>query len=165
MSQSVPATIPGVQLQIANDLSATPQPIVDSSTGTLSMLQISTGNIVVTSGGNLGVGTNPDWPLHVGTGQTVKFELGNGALFVLGAPGVFGIDSNDTAAGRFIVTDNGNVGINQPNPTYTLDVWGTMNVTGQFANPGIPSASTAPDPTTLKTVVVDPKTGILYFQN
>lgn len=162
MSKSITATVSGIQLQVANDLSTTPEAITDAN-GTASPLLLSTDNVTVKNG-NLGVGTVPEWPLHVGIGQTVKFELTEGAMFVLGPTGVFGIDSNNTAAGRFIVTDGGLVGINNASPAYTLDVWGTMNVTGQFTNPGIQAAPT-PNPGTLATVLVDTKTGILYFQN
>ena len=158
MSQSASATVSPVQLQITNDLSATPQPIVDS-TGTASALELSTGNIVVSPGGNLGIGTNPVWPLHVGAGQTVRFEMTNGALFVLGAPGVFAIDKENIAAGRFVVDDNGNVGINQPNPTSMLEVNGT------FANPAIQPHSSAPSGDNFATVTVDTKTGVFYYQD
>ena len=164
MSKAVTGSAAGVQLQVANDLSTTPEPITDSA-GNASPLELSTTNVIV-NGGNFGVGTTaPAWPLHVGTGQTVKFELADGAMFVLGSPGVFGIDGPNTAAGRFIVDDSGNVGINQAAPAYTLDVGGTINATGQLANPGIQPASSAPNPLALQTVSVDQATGIFYYND
>ena len=158
MSQSASAGASPVQLQLSNDLSATPQPIVDSN-GNVSTLELSNTNITISPGANFGIGLNPAWPLHVGVGQTVRFELAKGAMFVLGAPGVFAIDQQNVAAGRFIVDDNGNVGINQPNPTFLLEV------NGSFANPGIQPQSSAPSGDNLATVLVDPKTGAFYYQD
>jgi hypothetical protein len=162
MSKSIPATSP-VQLQVATALSTTPEAITDAN-GNASPLLLSTDNVTVNNG-NLGVGTVPQWPLHVGIGQTVKFELTEGAMFVLGPTGVFGIDANNIAAGRFIVDDSGNVGINQPTPAFTLDVGGTIHATGQLANPGIQPASSAPDQLALQTVSVDQSTGIFYYND
>jgi hypothetical protein len=174
MSKSITATVPGVQLQVANDFSTTPEPVTDP-TGTASPLQLSTQSVVV-QGGKFGIGTDfltgtaPSFPLHVGVGNTVRFELSNGAMLSLGGSGQFSIDAPTKPAQRFIVTDGGNVGINQPNPAYTLDVNGTINATGlhftgQFAIPGIQPESTAPNPQNLEAVYVDTQTGILYYHD
>ena len=170
MSKSITATVAGVQLQVAADFSSTPEPITDP-TGTACPLELSTGSVIVN--GDLGIGiTPPLYALHVGQNQTVRIEAnanGNtntdGVMLGLGAPGIFSVDAKGVPAGRFTVTNNGNVGINQPNPQYYLDVNGTMNVTSQISNPGMLSSSSSPDQGSLATVVVDTKTGILYFQN
>ena len=177
MSKSMPGISP-ILLQVPAQFSSTPESIMDSG-GNTSPLELSTENVIV-NGGNLGIlGSTttatvfPFYPLHVAENQIVRIEANttggtsntDGVMLGLGAPGIFSVDAEGKAAGRFTVTNNGNVGINQPNPQYKLDVSGTMNVTEQFANPGMPQSSTAPDPATLVTVLVDVKTGILYYQN
>src|SRR5262245_29874201 len=70
-------------------------------------------------------GWTPKYPLHVDTG-TVRFELGERSVFSLGPDGDICVDKTGTPAGRLMILQNGNVGINQNHPQATLDVNGTI---------------------------------------
>ncbi|MFV1885148.1 MAG: hypothetical protein ACMZ7B_11720 [Balneola sp.] len=52
----------------------------------------------------------------------------------LGGHGNFNIDSDGTTAGRFTVQDGGNVGINNPSPSTTLDVTGDAKISGTVSS-------------------------------
>ena len=172
----ITATVPGVQLQVANDFSSSAQTITDP-TGAASALQLSTNSAIITSGSQLGIGQAPQYPLHVASGDTIRFELGtNTSMVSLGAPGAFNVDKVNVPAGRFTVQNSGNVGINQANPQFMLDVNGDINSTGtvhaagltfsgQLAVPGMQGESHAPNPQNLQLVFVDPSTGILYYHD
>jgi len=154
----------GVGLEIATDLSPTPETVGDKK-GNESPLEISTNDVIVSSGNlgigtNFGVGTNPIWPLHVGVSKTARFELTDAnAMVSLGAPGAFNVDAINVPGGRFTITNDGNVGISQANPQYRLEVNGT------FANPSIQPMSSAPSSASLKQVYVDTTTGVFYYQS
>src|SRR5262245_5291859 len=96
--ESPTGTVAGVQLQVANDFSATPQAVTDP-TGTASPLQVSTGAVIVGNNGKFGIGLTPSFPMHVAIGDSVRFELGGttaqNAMVSLGAPGLFNIDKVD----------------------------------------------------------------------
>jgi Chaperone of endosialidase len=51
-----------------------------------------------------------------------RFEVGTGKKVSLGGDGRFEIDAPGTVAGRFVVTDAGNVGIGVPSPSNILEV-------------------------------------------
>ena len=59
---------------------------------------------------------------YIQSSGTVRFEIGTGQKFSLGGHGSFEIDSFGVAGGRFLVRDDGNVGIGQANPTTKLQV-------------------------------------------
>ena len=69
-------------------------------------------------------GTNGDAATlgYIGSGGTVRFEVGTGQKFSFGNNGTFEIDASGTTAGRFLVRNDGNVGIGQSNPTTKLQV-------------------------------------------
>ena len=80
--------------------------------------------MVLTSGGLLGIGTlNPQYALHVNGGirGETALSLGGNAPVAVDAPGVVG--------GRLTILANGKVGIANPNPQATLDVSGSVNAT------------------------------------
>lgn len=151
------SAVAGYDLQVPSGLSSTPQ-LVEDSSGTDSSLALAAypGPVIVTS--NLGIAQNPPaFALHVGANQTARFELGSSNSVSLGGVGTLSVDAPNIPSGRFVVANNGNVGIGQPNPQYTLDVTGNIRVTG------IPSESTAPQGANLQAVYVDVNTGVLYW--
>jgi len=50
--------------------------------------------------------------------------------FSIGGVGVLNVDAATVTGGRFTVQNNGNVGINRPNPGSTLDINGSLAVSG-----------------------------------
>jgi hypothetical protein len=77
------------------------------------------------AGVSVGIGTaTPAYPLHVNgvMRSELGLSLGGNAPVVVDAPGI--------VAGRFTILANGNVGINKPNPTTTLDVAGNIDASG-----------------------------------
>jgi hypothetical protein len=94
-----------------------------------------TTGITQDSNGNVGIGAaNPSFRLEVfnsGTnGLRVAANTAGGTLASFGGFGVFQIDANGTPAGRFIVQENGKVGIGTPGPDQTLTVNGTADKPG-----------------------------------
>jgi hypothetical protein len=99
---------------------------------------LAVGSVNVSGAANVGgavlaqslITTNDIWgsgaSLHIGTGESVRFELNPGTLSV-GAPGELQVDAVGVPMGRLRVTDGGLVGINNTNPQYTLDVAGDIN--------------------------------------
>jgi hypothetical protein len=55
----------------------------------------------------------------------------SGITLSLGGSGVFNVDAPDITGGRFTVQNNGNVGINQPNPAAALDINGDLITRGK----------------------------------
>jgi hypothetical protein len=53
---------------------------------------------------------------------TVRYEIGAGQKFSLGERGVFEVDAPGTTAGRFLIAENGNVGIGNTSPDARLKV-------------------------------------------
>jgi hypothetical protein len=162
------ASVPGIQLQVPQPLDSTPQNVEDSD-GNDSALQLTVapGPVIVTT--QLGIDITPQNALHVGSDQTVRFELGASNALSLGGAGMLSVDAPNIPSGRFVVTNTGNVGINQPNPQYTLDVNGTvnaagLNLSGSVAFPGMLSESQAGG-ATLQIVYIDPQTGTLYYND
>jgi hypothetical protein len=81
--------------------------------------------MVLTSGGRLGLGTTtPSFLLHVN--GTMRAETG----LSLGGNASLSVDAPGTIGGHLTVQPNGNVGINSPNPSATLDVNGTVSIGG-----------------------------------
>jgi hypothetical protein len=69
----------------------------------------------------------PDWKLQVsGTIRTDAFSMGGVNDFGIDAPGI--------GNGRFVVKENGNMGIGKTNPLYKLDVDGWINAGTVVAN-------------------------------
>ena len=169
MSSQKAATVPGIQLQVPNDISGNEQNVTDSS-GNKSPLKLSTSAVVVDISGKLGIGGTPNFPLHVGLDKSVRFDLGPTANFQIGGNGEFYVDAPNIPKGRFLVSNSGRVGINQPNPQAQLDVNGTIRAggltfTGELAVPGMKPETSAPPGAKLEAVYIDKNTGILYYHN
>lgn len=181
MSSTKPAelgTAPGVGLQVASDFSpgGSPQAVTDPA-GNASALQLSETAAVIQNGpnGQLGIGMAPQFPLHVAINKSVRFELGGSAQFSLGAPGVVNVDKQNGVGGRFTIQNNGNVGINQANPQFILDVGGTMHVAGEILTSGsivsgngivlqnMQPESKAPSGANLQALYMDVNSGIVYY--
>lgn len=84
------------------------------------------GRFIVKENGYVGIGMAiPGSLLHTGYG-TVRIEgqqtVGSGASLSLGGWGDVVIDRPGTVGGRFMIKENGNVGINKANPTVKLDI-------------------------------------------
>src|SRR5580765_3870056 len=85
------------------------------------------GNQLTTSD-NVGIGTpNPAFPLHLGVAKALRLEGGSNAAdnadyFSFGGNGSFGIDSPRVPNGRFVVLNNGYVGVGTPQPAGKLSV-------------------------------------------
>jgi hypothetical protein len=109
----------------------------------------------ILANGHVGIGTaTPASPLHVtgdlridgalrvtgnaeangdvtvGSGHSIRFELGTGERVSLGSGGAFEIDAPGTAGGRLVVTESGNVGIGTAAPGAKLDVNGNIQRQG-----------------------------------
>src|SRR6266705_2604187 len=103
------------------------------------ILQPGTGSTIK---GNVGIGTNvwsdndpPAFKLHVvdpgNTGLWVQTNTTGGTVASFGGNGEFQIDSAGTTAGRFVVKENGNVGIGTSMPDQVLSLG-----TGTASKPG-----------------------------
>jgi hypothetical protein len=78
--------------------------------------------------GDLGIGMTPSAKLHVASG-TVRIEgpaTAGGNALSIGGHGDLQIDAVGTAAGRFVVKENGNVGIGNPAPGFPLNFSATL---------------------------------------
>ena len=106
--------------------------------------------MVVLKNGNTGIGTStPTYKLHIGSSNNgLRIEgpatsgSGGSALNIGGAGDVV-VDAPSFPAGRFIIKENGNVGIGKATPTYKLDVVGDINASGLVRANGIALSSDA----------------------
>lgn len=101
----------------------------------------------VTSTGNIGIGvTGPVRLLHIGANNSVGGIRVEGPLvggtglssFSMGGLGSFGIDAVNIVGGRFLVREDGNIGIGTTAPQDKLDVRGNikLGISGQLYAPG-----------------------------
>ena len=166
MASPQPSSGSAVTLGVATPLNSVPQPIQDQD-GNGSSLEIGTNTVVISGKANLGIGIGtPQVPLHVGSSCSARFELGDETTMVsLGAPGAFNVDAVGVTAGRFTVTNGGNVGINQANPQYKLDVNGEIRSTGGLLVTGLATVSQAPNAENLCSLFYNPTTGGFYYQS
>jgi hypothetical protein len=84
--------------------------------------------VTVRRNGNVGIGTSaPNYPLHLPAGKALRIEGGTNAAdsadyFSFGGNGTFGIDAAGVPNGRFVVNNNGNVGIGTASPRSLLEI-------------------------------------------
>ena len=154
----------GDKLEVPGPIKPAPQPIQDEE-GDTSPLQIGTNSVVIASGASFGFGIVPQFPVHVAPDYTVRFELGPNSQLQLGGQGAFNVDAPNVPAGRFTVASGGNVGINQANPQFALDVNGEIHSTGGLLVTGLATVSQAPNAENLCSLFYDPTTGGFYYQS
>lgn len=130
-------------------------------------------------GGNVGIGTiTPNYKLHVGSSNnSVRIEgpaTSGGVALSIGGFGDIQIDKPNLAGGRFIVKENGNIGIGTTTPTQLLDVNGSVKTisfqmtTGAGANKILQSdvagiASWVNTPTPAHTIGESYGGGIVFY--
>ncbi len=133
----------GVSMGSYNDSTDSPNPNVRNPQDRIFQLGNGTSDadrknaITVLQNGNTGIGVlAPTNKLHVTTG-TVRFEgfAGTGGTaFSLGGNGDIQVDAPGIVGGRFIVKDNGNVGIGTASPSQKLQVAGNICATGTIGS-------------------------------
>lgn len=101
-------------------------PTTDNATRALAIGKGATNYLTVLNNGNTGIGISPTSALHVGVAKSVRVELGTGQKFSLGGNGTLEVDAPNVFGGRFIVAENGNVGIGLAGPGAKLEVRGTI---------------------------------------
>jgi hypothetical protein len=89
----------------------------------------------IDTNGNVGIGQAPSNALHVAVSKSVRFELGDNQKLSLGGNGSFEIDADGIVGGRFIVKNDGKVGIGTNNPGAKLAINGGLHVGGD-SDPG-----------------------------
>jgi hypothetical protein len=101
--------------------------------------------LVVLKNGNTGLGTStPTYKLHLGSsnnglrieGPATTGIAGSSALNIGGAGDII-VDAPNVVGGRFLIKENGNVGISNNVPAYKLDVFGDINAAGQVRASGV----------------------------
>jgi hypothetical protein len=98
---------------------------------------------IISASGDVGIGRpDPTSALHVAVDKSVRFELGRAQKLSLGGNGAFEVDAPDVVGGRFVVTQNGNVGIGIADPGAdklkvqgNASIAGTLQVTGTVTAP------------------------------
>jgi hypothetical protein len=91
-----------------------------------------TEKMTIDGNGNVGIGLNPSYKLHIGTGTNgLRIEgpatAGTGVSSLsIGGTGDVVIDKPGQVGGRLTIKENGKVGIGEPNPTSNLTVNGTI---------------------------------------
>ena len=91
--------------------------------------------LVILKNGNTGIGiSSPNYKLHIGQSPAgLRIEgpgAAGGIAMGIGGFGDLQIDKPGIAGGRFIVKDNGNIGIGAATPIAKLDVSGAMVIEG-----------------------------------
>ena len=105
------------------------------ATNSLQLGGVAAGQFVqMTASGSVGIGTPaPGFKLHVtdssNTGLRVQTNSSGGTVASFGGLGDFRIDGSGLAGGRLNVTEAGNVGIGNNNPSSKLTVAGTIEST------------------------------------
>ena len=83
---------------------------------------------LVPTGGNVNIGdfSNPDFKLQIfdssNKGLRVQTNAAGGTVASFGGAGDFQVDASGLSAGRFVIKENGNVGIGKPIPSSLLHV-------------------------------------------
>jgi hypothetical protein len=82
---------------------------------------------------NLNGKTNINNEVQLINGNTFRVDGAPGKQAIsIGQTGSLLVDAPNVVGGRFSIKDNGNIGINQPNPQTKLDVGGDTNISGNF---------------------------------
>jgi len=98
--------------------------------GGQTVLGLSQSVLKLGNSGNVAIGQSsfPNYKLDIESPDKNGLRIGagtpGGTALSLGGFGAFEVDSNGLQAGRFVVAENGNVGIGTPNPAYKLTVAG-----------------------------------------
>jgi len=98
--------------------------------GGQTVLGLSQSVLKLGNSGNVAIGQSsfPNYKLDIESPDKNGLRIGTGTpggtALSLGGFGAFEVDSNGFQAGRFVVAENGNVGIGTPNPGYKLTVAG-----------------------------------------
>ena len=87
----------------------------------------------IAANGNVGIGTTaPSYRLEVvdvsNAGLRVQTDLAGGSVASFGGVGSFYVDAPFIPGGRLTILENGNIGINDNNPTNKLSVAGTIAI-------------------------------------
>lgn len=94
-------------------------------------------SLAMTTTGKVGINVTPSYGLHVvsadNTGLRVQTNSTGGTIASFGGNGEFQIDAPSVTGGRFIVKENGRVGIGTASPTNTLHVIGGITASSGIA--------------------------------
>ena len=119
MLRDAPAPIGQAKLEVA-------LPTTDNATKALAIGKGTTNYLTVLNNGNIGIGVSPTSALHVAVAKSVRIELGVNHKLSLGGNGTLEVDAPNVFGGRFIVAENGNVGIGLAGPGAKLEVRGAI---------------------------------------
>lgn len=101
-------------------------PATDNASKALVVGKGTTNYLTVLNNGNIGIGVSPTSALHVAVAKSVRVELGANQKFSLGGNGTLEVDAPNVFGGRFVVAENGNVGIGVAGPGAKLEVRGAV---------------------------------------